>query len=62
MEPKLTKARKVKEVRGQGIDWIIFMGFGVSNNDGRKGSGEGVSNPGAEVIHEREGVTKKLVE
>lgn len=37
------------------------MDFGVSNDAGRNNNGEGVSDLGAKVIHERGGMSRRLV-
>lgn len=42
MEQKLIAARKLKELRGQGIGWMVFTDIEVSS-DGS--SGEGVRHP-----------------
>lgn len=49
MEQKLIAARKLKELRGQGIGWMVFMDSEVSSDDS---SGEGVRHPGIKVIHD----------
>ena len=57
----LTGAKKVRELRGQGIEWIIFMETGVSNDDGRNHSGE---SPVIRVLKSsaERGMTRKQVD
>lgn len=35
MEQKLIGARKAQELRGQDVEWTVFMDVGVSNDGGR---------------------------
>lgn len=62
VEQKLIGAGEVKELRDQGIGWMVFLDVEVSNDDGRNSSGEGGSDLSTEVIHEWGAMTRMSVE